>query len=88
MKSFKKKFKDELIILFQVQNRNVFPIYPSGMKIQIRLRHSLDSRIDFRESVQYTQTTTFPEYQKIRLHRCWGQVDVGDFILVTIFECW
>ena len=35
------------------------------MKIQIRLRHSLDSRIDFRESVQYTQTTTFPEYQKI-----------------------
>jgi len=21
-----------------------------------------------------------------RLHRCWRQVDVGDFILVTIFE--
>ena len=24
----------------------------------------------------------------MRLHRCWWQMDVGDFKLVTIFGCW
>ena len=23
-----------------------------------------------------------------RLHRCWRQLDVGDFMLVTNFGCW
>ena len=66
--------KDTITACYRV--RNIFSIqFQASFKIYSRTLSLNDIFIGYENWI-------------MRLHRCWWQMDVGDFKLVTIFGCW
>ena len=76
-----------------LNNSSIMEYHPQSGVLSVNFRNMSLRRIkrsDKRgaESVTEEKFTILFQVSFDLLHRCWWQVDVGDFMLVTEFRCW